>query len=105
MEIVKQFTNNNGRVFNAVVTEDKNYGGGPVVAFYDTKYIDKFGGFGQFTGGQYYIDTLLGEDKWSDGIVDGHGLCFDGGNADAWYLDEKPAKEVYTWLANIKKEL
>lgn len=116
MELVKQFTNDKGRVFNAVVTEDKNYMGGLVVSFYDAQYADKYkeldkkypGSFGsqvkygQFTGGRYYISTLLGTDGCGESIR-GRGLCFDGGNADVWYLDSEAATQADLWLSEIKE--
>lgn len=117
MELVKQFTNDKGRVFNAVVTEDKNYMGGLVVSFYDAKSVDNYkeldkkypGSFGsqvkygQFTGGQYYVSTLLGTNGDGESIK-GRGLCLDGGNRDVWYLDAEAATQVDAWLSNIKGE-
>lgn len=116
MELVKQFTNNKDRVFNAVVSEDTNYNGGLVVRFYDAKsanrykelakkYPDSFAKeakFGQFTGGGYYIDTLLGLDGFGDSIR-GRGLCFDGGNADSWSIDADTSTQVFLWLSEIRE--
>ena len=116
MELVKQFTNNKGRVFNAVVSKDKNYNGGLVVRFYDAesadsykelvkKYPDSFATeakFGQFTGGGYYIDTLLGLDGFGESIR-GRGLCFDGGNAESWSIDADTSTQVFFWLCEIRE--
>jgi len=116
MELVKQFTNNKNRVFNAVVKEDKNYNGGLTVAFYDAESADKYkelekeypnswgsqAKFGQFTGGSYYIDTLLGLDGFGDSIR-GRGLCFDGGNADVWSIDADTSTQVFLWLCEIRE--
>ena len=102
METVKEFTNDKDRVFNAVVSEDKHYDGGLIVSFYDAKSANKEEKFGQFTGGRYYIDTLLGLDGWSEGIR-GKGLCFDGGNADSWSIDDDTSTQVFLWLSEIRE--
>ena len=103
MEVIKQFTNDKGRVFNAVVTEDQNYNGGLTVTFYDaTNAGDFFGELGQFTGGQYYIDTLLGLDSFGESIR-GRGLCFDCGNADVWTIDDDTSTQVWLWLSEIRE--
>lgn len=62
------------------------WSGEPGVEFYDTRYQHTI--FGQFTGGRYYVDTLLG------GVG---GLCLDGGVSD-WSLDSAAMDVVRAWL-------
>lgn len=54
-----------------------------LVEFYDARYpFDKDPAgevLGQFTGGRYYVDTILKSPNAE--------LCLDGGNADVWTLD------------------
>ena len=48
---------------------------------------------GQFTGGSYYVGTLLqDEDKLSK-----HGLCLHGG-VDSWNVDSNTMKQVFEFI-------
>lgn len=63
------------------------------VEFYDRRYpID--GAHGQFTGGYYDVDTLLGRDEY--GRADG-GLVL-AGDVAAWSVDAESMDAVRTWL-------
>lgn len=64
----------------------------PGVEFYDTRYPHTE--FGQFTGGRYYVDTILGRDGWGAGIG---GLDLDGG-IPAWRVDAESMTIVRAWL-------
>lgn len=64
----------------------------PGVEFYDTRYPHTE--FGQFTGGRYYVDTILGRDGW--GPYRG-GLDLDGG-IPAWRVDAESMTIVRAWL-------
>lgn len=55
----------------------------PVVAFYDSRYSHT--PYGQFTGGSYFMETLLGRADRDPGLP--RGLCLDGG-VDDWSLDQ-----------------
>lgn len=65
----------------------------PIVEFYDRRFpID--GEHGQFTGGYYDADTLLGRDGF--GRADG-GLCLHGGVPN-WGVDKASMDLVRSWL-------
>lgn len=67
-----------------------------LVEFYDRRFpID--GEHGQFTGGYYNVDTVLGRDGFGRG--DG-GLCLHGGVPD-WSLDEVTMSAVREWVAAL----
>lgn len=65
-----------------------------IVEFYDRRYLID-GEHGQFTGGYYDVDTILGRDEY--GRADG-GLCLHGGVPD-WTLDDASMDLVRSWLA------
>lgn len=62
------------------------------VEFFDTRYPHTE--FGQFTGGRYYLDTLV------DGGNTG-GLCLDGGTP-AWSIDKAAMDIVRAWLREVR---
>ena len=65
----------------------------PRVRFYDLTYAgDKFGPDGQFTGGGYYLSTLLAHSP-------GAGLDLMG-YVREWKIDGKAMSQVLAWLRN-----
>lgn len=66
--------------------------GKPSVEFYDRRYGETPDG--QFTGGRYFADTLLGLDGY--GRAEG-GLSLDGG-IPAWSVDAATMDLVRAWL-------
>jgi hypothetical protein len=64
----------------------------PIVEFYDRRYLID-GEHGQFTGGYYNTDTLLGRTEFGSGGLDLHG------GVDAWTVDEASMDVVRAWLA------
>jgi hypothetical protein len=72
--------------------------GRPMVEFYDRRGHDTdLPGFGQFTGGYYYLSTLLGLDDFSNEPVDGEGLNLHGGVPE-WSIDGAAYRIVIAWL-------
>lgn len=70
----------------------------PTVEFYDRRYPNEFDGeHGQFTGGSYHVDTILGRDNYGSGRG---GLNLQGG-ADAWQVDAAAMEIVRAWLATL----
>lgn len=69
----------------------------PLVEFYDRRH--PFTEHGQFTGGRYYADTLLGIGLGAGARVgsDGRGLNLQGGEPD-WTLDADTATQVVAWI-------
>lgn len=67
-----------------------------LVEFYDRRFLID-GEHGQFTGGGYYVDTILGRDGFGRGEG---GLCLDGG-IPAWSIDEVTMSFVREWLAAL----
>jgi hypothetical protein len=69
------------------------------IEFYDAKYQNdpRFAALGQFIT-NYYLDTLLGKDRWSDdGLVKGfRGLCLQG-DVPEWSIAANAIKEVLAW--------
>ena len=63
---------------------------GTTVKFYDTEHITKDWPHGQFTGGSYYVTTLLEDRK---GLEEG-GLNLHGG-VDAWSATNEEMVEVF----------
>lgn len=62
-----------------------------------TKFPD-----GQFTGGCYYISTLLNDDGWGWDIRKGErGLALHGG-VSAWTVDPASLKKIGNWLAQVQ---
>lgn len=70
---------------------------GALVDFHDTRY-PQFGHFGQFTGGRYYVETVLGRDGYGPGTG---GLELQGG-VDAWTLDAQSMATVRDWLTGFE---
>jgi len=72
--------------------------GRPMVEFYDRSGHDTDGpGSGQFTGGYYYLTTLLGLDQFGRTPVDGEGLNLHGG-VPKWTVDGDAYRIVLAWL-------
>jgi len=66
-----------------------------IVEFYDRRYpID--GEHGQFTGGYYHVDTVLGRDEYARG-GDRGGLDLNG-SVKAWTVDAESMYVVRAWL-------
>lgn len=92
LKIVNQY----GIPFNVKISDSKGelfetYGN--IVEFYDARFTEKFGEYGQFVS-SYYTKTLLERE--------GGGLMLDGG-IDNWRVSEGNMKEVYAWLKNVDK--
>lgn len=117
----RTFTNTRGRTFAVrVVPHGARYGrvncllneDATLVEFYDTTYADDghgdyvvgtgFGALGQFTGGRYFLSTLLGTDGTAGGGTGG--LCIDGGVPE-WDVDAATMSEVRAWLAGHVTDL
>lgn len=77
----------NGVPFRAVINDEDG-----TVAFYDRRHPHTE--HGQFTGGRYFISTLLDEDVYGPGPA---GLNLYGG-VDDWSLDAKTYALVLDWL-------
>lgn len=73
---------------NALVWDDDRAG----VEFYDTRYAHTR--FGQFTGGRYFVETILGDDRYGSGVG---GINLDAGVAD-WSLSADATDLVRDWL-------
>ena len=74
-----------------------------LVEFYDLTYANQgsFGEDGQFTGGRYYVSTILGRDDFTNGKSEsGRGLCLHGGVME-WTLDGQAMDVVRGWLVNM----
>lgn len=82
---------------NCLTFEDKD----SCVEFWDMSQDKERFPEGQFTGGRYYISTLL-EDEWGAGPekLMRHGLCLNGDCADAWSVSGDEMTKVYEWLKN-----
>ena len=94
-----------GRDFRIVNDETDRMGNGePMVEFWDlSNSFDQVDPEvvsvrGQFTGGRYGVDTLLGLNQWGSGSG---GLCLDGGNADVWSIDAKTMQVVRAWVNGV----
>lgn len=81
--------NDQGRPFTAVF-EPGDVPGNSKVAFYDAA-DDAFTYPGQFTGGRYYVDTIM-EHRG--------GLQLHGG-VDVWRLSEMNVLDMQAWLITI----
>lgn len=119
MEKVKAFTNDQGRTFNVrILLDGDKYGrddcltwnndnsetfkGAAGVEFWDATYPHEE--LGQFTGGRYFADTLLFDEKWTpekgfhtDGTITDSGLCLHGG-VDGWEIDQETMRHVRRWI-------
>lgn len=100
---VFRLTNPRGRTFNArVLAPGDRYGLNgcltcgeePMVEFYDATYEDEegFSDLGQFTGGRYYLSTLLGEGPYAE-RVPGQGLLLYGAQPE-WSIGAHNLTEV-----------
>lgn len=69
----------------------------PIVEFYDREHMHTPDG--QFTGGRYYIETLLEDSE----RLRKHGLCLHGGVPE-WVVSTTEMEEVLNWMKNIEKE-
>lgn len=65
-------------------------GSTPLVEFFDKRYMHT--PFGQFTGGRYYLETVI------DVIKERRGLCLDGGIPE-WSVDADSMQLVGEFLA------
>ncbi len=90
MKNILKIVNQYGIPFNVKISERKGelfekYG--EIVEFYDARFTEKFGEYGQFVS-SYYVKSL-----------EGHlgGLCLDGG-VDAWVVSEGNMLEVNDWI-------
>ena len=76
----------------------------PKVEFYDATYADRgFGPRGQFVS-RYYLDSLTGEDRFSQGDlrVGMNGLVLDYG-VPAWKLDAPATRAAVLWAVETAK--
>ena len=60
-----------------------------IVEFYDRRYPHTE--HGQFTGGRYFLSTLLEEVPWY------YSLALDGGGVREWRLDDQTRRVVTAW--------
>jgi hypothetical protein len=69
---------------------------GDQIEVYDLTYADdpRFTPDGQFTGGRYYVDTVLGDRR-------GFGIDLAGGVAE-WSIDANTWDDVIVWLSLLR---
>jgi hypothetical protein len=71
---------------------------GPVASFLDLNANRSRFPDGQFTGGCYYVDTLLGRDGYGWNIAEArYGLCLNGAEPD-WTVLAADCFEIAAWL-------
>lgn len=70
----------------------------PTVYFYDTDY--DFTEYGQFTGGGYFLETLLEDEEG----LRRRGLCLDGG-IPKWAIGGYAMEEVLDWAKGEAEKL
>ena len=76
--------------------------GKPIVEFYDMNHIDpRFCPYGQFTGGSYYVDTLLNKDGYGD-INFPQGLLLQG-DCPTWTVSHKEMLTVVSYLQSFEQ--
>jgi predicted nucleic acid-binding Zn-ribbon protein len=99
-------TNNDGKVFNVRVTKKESSDfskslGDLFVEFYDATYEDddRFGEFGQHTGGTYYVSTIL-----EKGREFPNGLCLHGGVPE-WCVSADNMKDVVEFISGFEDEV
>jgi len=73
-----------------LTSEDCNRSGDLIVEFYDCDY--EHTRYGQFTGGRYYLSTIL------SGFEEGSGLDLHGG-VPGWEVHPKCYTRVMEWLS------
>lgn len=110
---VAEFTAKNGVRFRArILREGDVYGPGQLfwlhedkagVEFFDTRYPHTE--HGQFTGGRYYVESILKNGDNGDSQSAWGGLILDGGNADSWSIDEFAMFVVRQWLHHETGEI
>lgn len=71
----------------------KNDSKEPIVEFYDSKYMKGFGKYGQFTGGCYYLDTILDHD----------GLLSLYGGEPEWTVSSSDMERIHQWLKQFNQ--
>ena len=110
--VLSVYSATNGRWFNVrflatgvQVHPGDRFADAPRVEFYDATYAndDRFyRGLGQFTGGRYYVSTLVGEDMNRRDSMGRHyaGLNLEGGEP-AWQVDAAAMRLVVDWLCMI----
>lgn len=81
-----------------LVWEDERAG----VEFFDMRY--PFTEFGQFTGGRYYVETVLANHENGDHESAWGGLVLDGGVPD-WKIDAAAMFVVRQWLHHETGEI
>ncbi len=70
---------------------------GDCVEFYDhDQDHSKFGALGQFTGGRYYIDTIMGYDRYGRGEG---GLVLHGA-VPSWDICSDTMDTIRNWIKN-----
>lgn len=101
----------------AVVQQGETYGHGgavvhedakPVVEFYDMSQDIEWFPNGQFTGGRYYLETLMTSDRWSESIDKvaerGSGLCLHG-DVPSWTVPAGELAVIAAWLRAVQDKL
>lgn len=74
----------------------------PIVEFFDMNTVDpKWCPNGQFTGGQYYVDTLLGKDGRGGNYP--YGLSLQG-DCPAWTVSAAQMKVVISYLKSFDEQ-
>lgn len=107
--MVLAMENSEGIPFFAVYEEPHTGSNGysmPSVAFYDRRYDHVYVGYygGQFTGGRYFVDTLMGRFAKSVSDYDMYGLDLCG-HVDAWKLSPANMRSVRDWLVSKGHEV
>lgn len=91
-----------GRMTYSLGDADEYGHGLPLVEFYDiTQDPVKFPG-GQFTGGRYYMSTLLGMESLGDSIENMQALSLDG-SIPAWTVGREELQTIYRHLCDIRE--
>lgn len=85
-----------------VIVYRKKKDGGLVASFLDLKQDKVRFPDGQFTGGCYYVSTLLGEDGFGWDIRKANGGLNLYGGVPEWTVDAATVKKVGAWLVQVR---
>lgn len=84
-----------------------NTGNKPLVEFYDADYKgdSRFGSYGQFTGGRYYLETLQGKDGFSSGQGEHRCELSLDTSIPKWTVSAKDMNVIMDWLDARESQL
>lgn len=84
-----------------------NTGNKPLVEFYDADYKgdSRFGSYGQFTGGRYYLETLQGKDGFSSGQGEHRCELSLDASIPKWSVSAKDMDVIMDWLDTREAQL